>query len=95
MHCQILTKRITSSKQNTAVKFSTLKEDSNNTRVLCGTTYRAEFAGERIPTLREAVDLCEELDLLMFLDIKGDSQKVEEPVKVSLRELVQSQSSET
>lgn len=61
------------------------------TRVLCGTTFRAELTGERIPTLREAVDLCEELDLLMFLDIKGDSQKVEEPVKVSLRELVQSQ----
>lgn len=37
---------------------------------------RPEFTGERIPTLSEAVDLCEELDLLIFLDVKGDTTKV-------------------
>lgn len=30
----------------------------------------SEYAGERIATLEEAVSLCEELDLLLFLDVK-------------------------
>ena len=34
---------------------------------------RQEFAGERIPTLNEALDMCEELDLLLFLELKGGS----------------------
>ena len=32
-----------------------------------------EFAGERIPTLHETLDLCEELDLVLFLELKGGS----------------------
>lgn len=31
----------------------------------------AEFVGERIPTLKEAVNLCMELDLLIFVEIKS------------------------
>ena len=34
---------------------------------------RPEFAGEKIPTLDEALDVCEELDLLLFLELKGGS----------------------
>lgn len=33
----------------------------------------SQFAGEQIPTLQEALDLCEELDLLLFIDLKGGS----------------------
>ena len=33
----------------------------------------SEFAGERIPTLNEALDVCEELDLVLFLELKGGS----------------------
>ena len=36
-----------------------------------GSKSGAEFAGEQIPTLQEAVDKCRELDLHMFLEIKG------------------------
>ena len=36
-----------------------------------GSKYGAEFAGERIPTLHEAVNECRELELHMFLEIKG------------------------
>ena len=32
-----------------------------------------EFAGEQIPTLHEALDLCEELDLLLLLELKSGS----------------------
>ena len=35
-----------------------------------GSKYGAEFAGEQIPTLLEAVDKCQELGLHMFLEIK-------------------------
>lgn len=31
---------------------------------------RVQFVGERIPTLREAVSLCKELDLVMFIEVK-------------------------
>ena len=37
---------------------------------------RSEFAGERIPTLYEALDVCKELNLLMFLELKEDAEKV-------------------
>ena len=37
---------------------------------------RHEYEGERIPTLQEAVELCKELDLLMFLELKSDRKEV-------------------
>ncbi len=37
---------------------------------------RPSFAGERIPTLYEALDVCKELDLIMFLELKEDPEKV-------------------
>lgn len=39
--------------------------------------YSSEFTGERIPTLYEAVDLCEELDMLMFLEMKRKAHQVD------------------
>lgn len=36
-----------------------------------GCKFGAEFVGEQIPTLHEAVDKCRELDLHMFLEIKS------------------------
>ena len=36
-----------------------------------GAKFGAKFAGEQIPTLHEAVKKCRELDLHMFLEIKG------------------------
>lgn len=39
--------------------------------------YSSEFTGERIPTLYEAVDLCEELDMLMFLEMKRNAHQVD------------------
>ena len=36
-----------------------------------GSKLGVEFAGERIPTLLEAVNKCRELELHMFLEIKG------------------------
>ena len=44
--------------------------------------YSPEFAGERIPTLEETLDLCEELDLLLFLELKGGN--TENVIKHSL-----------
>ena len=39
-----------------------------------------EFADERIPTLHEALDLCEELDLLLFLELQsGNTDDVNTP----------------
>lgn len=38
--------------------------------------HRSEFSDERIPTLYEAVELCKELDLVMFLDAKDDNEEV-------------------
>lgn len=35
-----------------------------------GVKFGAEFSGERIPTLHEAVDKCHQLDLHMFLEVK-------------------------
>ena len=35
-----------------------------------------EFAGEKIPTLTEALDLCEELDMFLLLDVKSNRLKV-------------------
>jgi len=43
---------------------------------VCCVGCREEFAGESIPTLREAVDLCKKLDLLMFLELKEKADKV-------------------
>ena len=31
----------------------------------------SEFTGERIPTLNEVVEVCEELDVVLFLELKG------------------------
>ena len=45
----------------------------------CTIKPRLEFAGEQIPTLYEALDLCEELDILLLLDIKGSWKKVSRP----------------
>lgn len=35
-----------------------------------------DHIGEQIPTLYEAVDLCERLDLLLFLELKEQADKV-------------------
>ena len=45
---------------------------------MCVCVCSPAFAGVTIPTLDEAVKACEELDLLMLLEIKGhgDSHKV-------------------
>ena len=37
---------------------------------------RSEFAGEQVPTLYEALDVCKKLNLLMFLELKEDAEKV-------------------
>lgn len=37
---------------------------------------RNEYGHETVPTLDEAVQLCLELDLKMYIDVKGDSTKV-------------------
>ncbi len=37
---------------------------------------RQAHVGEPIPTLHEAVELCKELDLLMFLELKEKATKV-------------------
>ena len=47
--------------------------------------YSPEFAGEQIPTLQETLDLCEELDLLLFLELKsGSTDKVMEQPTILL-----------
>ena len=38
--------------------------------------HRSEFAGEQVPTLYEALDVCKKLNLLMFLELKEDAEKV-------------------
>ena len=38
--------------------------------------HRPQFAGEKIPTLQEAIDLCIELDLLLFVDVKSNRLRV-------------------
>ncbi len=50
---------------------------TNTHTCACTHTYRSEYRGERVPTLDEAVNLCEELELLLFLDLKGDAGDVE------------------
>ena len=42
----------------------------------CTVSHRSGFAGEQVPTLYEALDLCKKLDLLMFLELKEDTEKV-------------------
>ena len=47
--------------------------------MLCGVGccgVRSESAGEPLPTLSEAVQLCKRLDLLMLLELKEDAAKV-------------------
>jgi glycerophosphoinositol glycerophosphodiesterase len=52
-----------------------------------GGKFGPEFAGERIPTLHEALDLCEELDLVLFLELKGGStDQVMQVVKLLFQE---------
>lgn len=34
---------------------------------------RVEFENERIPTLKEALDLCKELGLVMLIELKNTS----------------------
>ena len=48
---------------------------------ICCCCSSPEFVGERIPTLYETVALCEELDLLLFIDVK-------DPANVKLSQLV-------
>ena len=40
----------------------------------------SDYAGERIPTLFEAVELCKRLDLLMLLELKENPAKVTDMV---------------
>ncbi|KAL5463252.1 hypothetical protein EMCRGX_G032132 [Ephydatia muelleri] len=40
-----------------------------------GIVFGHEFQNERIPTLQETVELCKELDLLMFLELKSDRKE--------------------
>jgi glycerophosphoinositol glycerophosphodiesterase len=40
-----------------------------------GIKFGAQYAGERIPTLQEAVALCKELDLMLILDIKSNRRR--------------------
>ena len=47
--------------------------------------YSSEFTGERIPTLYEAVDLCEELDMLMFLEMKRKAHQVDTTTNCTLQ----------
>lgn len=49
--------------------------------VFCCCCSSPEFVGERIPTLYETVALCEELDLLLFIDVK-------DPANVKLSQLI-------
>ena len=38
----------------------------------CVYACRAQYAGEKIPTLQEAIALCKELDLLVIIDVKSN-----------------------
>ena len=38
--------------------------------------HRSRFSGEQVPTLYEALNVCKKLDLLMFLELKEDAEKV-------------------
>ena len=38
--------------------------------------YRHKYEGERIPLFEDAVKECLDLDLRMFIDLKGDDLKV-------------------
>lgn len=48
------------------------------------TLKRSEYAGEKIPTLQEAIALCKELDLIVIIDIKSNRRLVS---SVTLRPL--------
>ena len=41
------------------------------------TSLSSEFAGEKIPTLQETFELCEQLDLFLILDVKSNRRKVQ------------------
>ena len=43
---------------------------------MCVCVCRTQYAGERIPTLQEAIALCKELDLMLILDIKSNRRRV-------------------
>ena len=36
-----------------------------------------EFAGERIPTLKETISLCRELDLVAFIEVKSSTTDID------------------
>ena len=38
--------------------------------------YSVQFVNERIPTLKEAVSLCKELELVMFIEIKSSTTDI-------------------
>ena len=38
--------------------------------------YSVQFVNERIPTLKEAVSLCKELELVMFIEIKSSTTSI-------------------
>ena len=39
---------------------------------VCMHVCRSKYAGERIPTLQEALALCKELDLIAFVEVKSN-----------------------
>ena len=38
--------------------------------------YSVQFVNERIPTLKEAVSLCKELELVMFIELKSSTTDI-------------------
>ena len=43
---------------------------------------RSKYAGERIPTLQEALALCKELDLIVFVEVKSNRLLVSAQVAI-------------
>ena len=39
---------------------------------VCMHVCRPQYAGERVPTLQEALALCKELDLIAFVEVKSN-----------------------
>ena len=49
--------------------------------------YRAEFAGEQIPTLEEALSLCDELQIQVFVEVKRDYDRSVKAITDCLKKL--------
>ena len=60
-------------------------QPQTNTRLVWHSC-RAQFAGERIPSLEEALSLCEELDLLVYLEVKIDPTRAVQAITKCLSE---------